>query len=244
MRLQTHRPQGWVAVIGVAVGSTLFSAQCATVPTGPVTCDGIQILSDELTLREAEAYCRYAVEERKKVDAFWGATWTNPIRIHVSSEYRISRALVPGHLGNRGFMEMPLRRVRDNSGALLHEVVHIYAPNDNRFLAEGLAVYLHTKLAGNPALPNLGEDLARAARRSPWGVSSLAALNEVRTPRPLGTVMDDMTAYILAGSFVEFLIEKHGLAAFRSLYETGDYEKVYGKSFATLEEEWRARLSR
>jgi hypothetical protein len=210
----------------------------------PVTCDGIQILSDELTLHQAEAFCRYAVEERKKVDAFWGATWTDPIRIHVSSAYRISRALVPGRLGNRGFMEMPLRRVRDNSGALLHEIVHIYAPNQNRFLAEGLAVYLQTKLAGNPALPNFGEDLGRAAGRSLWGVSSLAALNDVRTPRPLGTVMDDMTAYILAGSFVEFLIERHGLALFRSLYETAEYEKVYAKSFATLEKEWRASLSR
>lgn len=209
-----------------------------------MTCDGIQILSDELTLRQAEAYCRYAVEERKKVDAFWGATWTDPIRIHVSSAYRISRALVPGHLGNRGFMEMPLRRVNDSSGALLHEMVHIYAPNQNRFLAEGLAVYLHTKLAANPALPNFGEDLPRAARRSLWGVSSLAALNDVRTPRPLGTVMEDMTAYILAGSFVEFLIEGYSLALFRSLYETSDYGKVYGKPFATLEKEWRASLSR
>ena len=53
-----------------------------------------------------------------------------------------------------------------------------------------------------------------------------------------------MTAYILAGSFVEFLIEKHSLALFRSLYETTDYEKVYGKSFGTLEKEWRASLSR
>jgi hypothetical protein len=75
-------------------------------------------------------------------------------------------------------------------------------------------------------------------------VNSLAALNAVRTPRPLGTVMDEMTAYILAGSFVKFLIEKDGLALFRSLYETADYEKVYGKSFATLEREWRASLSR
>lgn len=237
------RPLGWLAALCVAVGSTLFAARCATVPRGPVTCDGIQILSNELTLHQAETYCRYAVEERRKVDAFWGTTWTDPIRIHVSSAYRISRALVPGYLGNRGFMEMPLRRVHDNSGALLHEMVHIYAPNQNRFLAEGLAVYLHTRLAGNPALPNFGEDLGRAASRSLGGVKSLAALNNVRTPRPLGTVMEDMTAYILAGSFVEFLIDKHSLALFRSLYETSDYEKVYGKSFAILEKEWRASLS-
>jgi hypothetical protein len=244
MSTRADRPRRWLAALCLAVGSTLFTAQCATVSRSPVTCEGIRILSDELAPREAEAYCRYAVEERQKVDAFWGATWTDPIRIHVSSTYRISRALVPGHLGNRGLIEMPLRRVRDNSGALLHEVVHIYAPNPNRFLAEGLAVYLHTRLAGNLALPNFGEDLGRAAGRSLWGVSALAALNDVRTPRPLGTVMEEMTAYILAGSFVEFLIEKHGLAPFRSLYETADYEKVYGKSFATLEQEWRASLSR
>jgi hypothetical protein len=135
--------------------------------SGGVTCEGIQILTEELTAHEADTYCRYAVEERKKVDAFWGGTWTDAIRIHVSSKYRISRALVPGYFGDRGFMEMPLRRVRDGSGALLHEIVHIYAPNGNRFLAEGLAVYLHAQLAGNPALPNLGEDLRRAVLPEP-----------------------------------------------------------------------------
>lgn len=232
-----------LTAFGVVVGSTLLLAQCAPVLRGPVACEGIQIQSDELTAREAEAYCRYAVAERNKVETFWGATWTDPIRIHVSSAYRISRALLPGHLGNRGFVEMPLRRVRDNSGALLHEIVHVYAPNRNRFLAEGLAVYLHTRLAGNPALPNLGEDLGRAAARGLRGARSLAALNDVRTPRPLGTVMDEMTAYVLAGSFVAFLVEEHGLSLFRSLYETGDYERVYGKPFAPLEKEWRGRLS-
>ena len=243
MSPDADRPRGWLPVC-VAVGATLFTLQCATVSRHPVECDGIQILSDELTRPEAEAYCRYAVEERKKVEGFWGATWADPIRIHVSSAYRISRALVPAHFGNRGFVEMPLRRVRDKSGALLHEVVHIYAPNPNRFLAEGLAVYLQTRLAGNPAPPNFGEDLKRAAGERLGGAGSLAALNAVRTPRPLGTVMDEMTAYILAGSFVEFLMENDSLALFRSLYETGDYEKVYGKSFSTVESEWRASLSR
>jgi heat shock protein HslJ len=212
--------------------------------SGGVACGGIQIVSDELTTREAEAYCRYAIEERKKVDAFWGATWTDPIRIHVSSKYRISRALVPGYLGDRGFMEMPLRRVRDSSGALLHEIVHVYAPNANRFLAEGLAVYLHAKLAGNPGPPNFGENLRRAAGRSLGALRSLEALNAVQTPRPLGTVMDELTAYVLAGSFVEFLVETQGVPLFRSLYDTADYQKVYGKSLVALESDWRANLSR
>ncbi|MGH8058421.1 MAG: hypothetical protein ACREOH_14480, partial [Candidatus Entotheonellia bacterium] len=86
------------------VSLAVFVAHCATVPTGPFGCEGVQIRSDELTIAEAGAYCRYAVGERNKVEGFWGATWTEPIRIHVSSTYRISRAFVPGHHGNRGFV--------------------------------------------------------------------------------------------------------------------------------------------
>jgi hypothetical protein len=229
----------WLIPVAVVV----LAAQCAPVLRGPFACDGVQTLSDELTVPEADAYCRQAVRERQKVERFWGPTWTEPIRVHVSSAYRISRALVPGHLGNRGFIEMPLRRARENTGALLHEIVHVYAPNGNRFLAEGLAVHLHARLGENPAFPNFGEDLRTLAARSLSGVTSLDALNAVRTPRPLGTVMDERTAYVLAGSFVGFLIERHGLAAFRNLYETRDYRGAYGKSFRTLEEEWRGSLS-
>ena len=235
--LVVFAPKAWGIVLCI-VGLSVFAMQCAPVLRGALTCEGVQVVSDQLTVAEAEEYCRYAVRERKKVEGFWGDTWNETIRINVSSSYRISRALVPGYFGNRGFMEMPLRRVRDNTGALLHEIVHIYAPNNNRFLAEGLAVYLHTKLGGNPAFPNFGEDLRRSAVRSVSGVKSLESLNSVRTPRPLSIVMDEETAYILAGSFVGFLIETYGLPSFRSLYETDNYEKVYGKSLDTLEKEW------
>jgi hypothetical protein len=214
----------------------------APVLRGTFSCDGVEVLSDELTVPEADAYCRYAVLERRKVEGFWGATWNAPIRIHVSRSYRISRALVPGYLGDRGFLEMPLRRVRENTGGLLHEIVHIYAPHDNRFLAEGLAVYLHATLAGNPAFPNFGEDLRRLAVRGLSGVASLDALNSVRTPRPLSSVIDERTAYVLAGSFVGFLIERYEVTLFRSVYETENYDAVYGKSFGTLEREWRSSL--
>jgi len=125
---------------------------------------------------------------------------------------------------------------------MLHEIVHIYAPHRNRFLAEGLAVYLHTTLAGNPAFPNFGEDLRRLAIRGLSRVESLDALNRVRTPRPLSTVVDERTAYVLAGSFVGFLIERYQVTLFRSVYETENYDTVYGKSFGALEREWRSSL--
>ena len=70
----------------------------------------------------------------------------------------------------------------------------------------------------------------------------MESLNGVRTPRPLSSVMDEETAYILAGSFVGFLIETYGFLSFRSLYETDNYEKVYEKSLDTLEKEWRVSI--
>jgi predicted metal-dependent hydrolase len=48
-----------------------------------------------------------------------------------------------------------------------------------------------------------------------------------------------MNAYLLAGSFVGFLLERSGLARFHRVYETEYYKQVYGKSFERLETEWR-----
>ena len=216
--------------------------QCAVPLKVASDCGIVQVLSSELPTQAAEPYCRFAASEREKVEAIWGATWKNPIQIHVDSSYRISMALVPAYQGNRGFMQMPLRHIENNTGAVLHEIVHIYAPNNNRFLAEGLAVYLHWKLAGNPSFPITDETLEARARERLSEIGSLRALNRVRTPKPLSTVMNEQSAYILAGSFVGFLIEKYGLSEFKMLYETENYDKVYGKPLEILEKEWRSAL--
>jgi hypothetical protein len=168
-KIGAHASKGWLHNLLCMVGLSVFAAQCAPALRSVLTCEGVDVLSDQLTVTEAEDYCRYAVHERKKVAGYWGDTWSETIRINVSSSYRISRALVPGYFGNRGFMEMPLRGVRDNTGPLLHEIVHIYAPNNNRFLAEGLAVYLHSKLSGNPAFPNFWRGLAAFGCSLPIG---------------------------------------------------------------------------
>jgi hypothetical protein len=54
--------------------------------------------------------------------------------------------------------------------------------------------------------------------------------------------MEEKTAYILAGSFVGFLIEHEGLTLFRRLYETGNSDTAYGKPLSTLEAAWRVSL--
>jgi hypothetical protein len=40
--------------------------QCTTVLQGAFTCEGVQVLSNELPVAEAKEYCRYAFREQKK----------------------------------------------------------------------------------------------------------------------------------------------------------------------------------
>jgi ABC transporter substrate binding protein len=136
------------SLLGFVRGTAFSIFLSYSVAFGEVTsnCENIRITSAELTAVEAEEYCRYAASEREKVEVFWGPTWKETIHIRVDSSYRISRALTTGV---RGFMEILLTRVREKTSAVLHEIAHIYAPNRNRFLAEGVAVYLQDKLAGN-----------------------------------------------------------------------------------------------
>ncbi|MDH3233960.1 MAG: hypothetical protein OEQ29_10565 [Alphaproteobacteria bacterium] len=196
--------------------------------------------------------------DRRTVDRYfyrqWGLHYDKPLRIRVSYLSRISKALIPSWRGERGLIQFPVRRVRQDRAATIHELVHVYAPNQNRFLAEGLAVHLHHALGGNPAFPNFGKPLHRAARS--FADIDLPALDAIATPRRLRLShrVTEREAYIVAGSFTMFLIDRYGLAKFRRLYELtplrprtrgfgGEprrYEGIYGKSLDQLASEWRA----
>ena len=224
-----------VAVIAILLlPATLASAQKVS-----ESCEGIEVVSDELKPKAAADYCKFASEERKKVEKYWGATWTDPIKINVGSAFQIAQALIPNG-GKPGYIEMPLDRAKDKTGALLHELTHNYAPDQrNRFIYEGLGVFLQDTLSSHRTFPNFGQPLHVAAARLRPSANALDQLNEVRYPRPLGSVMDNRVAYILAGSFTKFLIDKYGLDRYRKLYETGSYDQAYEKPFKTLETEWR-----
>jgi len=226
-----------VALVATALGTQ------AQAPADSVACEGISVVSAELTHKEAMSYCEYAVRERKKVEKYWGPTWQEPIVVKVGSGYAIAQALVING-GKPGVVEMPLARARDRTGALLHELTHNYAFSANRFLYEGLGVYLQDKVGAARSFPNFGRPLDNAAAEAARGVASLDVLNTVRFPRPLSTVMENQAAYLLAGSFVKFLIDKKGLEKFRAVYASGDYEAVYNVPFSALEREWRSHLPR
>jgi len=146
--------------------------------------------------------------------------------VFISEEYKFSRALVPAWSAQRGRMEFPANRVAAGEAAVAHELVHVFFPNANRMLAEGLAVYLHQCVAPNPAFPNFKMDLHRLVaqlienssgpfnRPEDLDKISIASLDRIPTPDDMNFRIgqqncdDPSITYPLAGSFTQFLIEK------------------------------------
>jgi hypothetical protein len=173
----------------------------------------------------------------------WPPSPPADLQIFVSDEYKIAKSLVPAALGQRGRMELPAWKAIAGEAAIMHELVHIYFPNGNRFLAEGLAIYLQDKIGGNPTFPNFGRPLHQVARELLQamlpGLSSgrpesldkihLTHLDKIATPSPLrlrvgrdlyeNTPTGQAHLYPIAGSFAQFLIEARGVQMFRKLYE-------------------------
>jgi hypothetical protein len=173
----------------------------------------------------------------------WLPSPSAELQIFVSDEYKIAKSLVPAALGHRGRMEFPAWKAIAGEAAVMHELVHVYFPNGNRFLAEGLAIYLQDKIGGNPTFPNFGRPLHDVAREllramlpgftvgKPESLDNihLADLDKIATPSPLrlrvgrdlyeNTPTGQAHLYPIAGSFAQFLIETHGTEMFRALFE-------------------------
>jgi len=189
---------------------------------------------------------------RVKVREWWGASFEGSISIETNTDRVLSMALIPAWRGERGTMIFGAKRVNAGEAATVHEMIHVYAPNANRFLAEGLAVYGHDLLGGPPAYPNFGKSLDDIAARSANRELAIA-LERTPTPNPLEAMSKEGEA--IAGSFVKFLIERHGMNKFRALYaltplapmqrdpgETARWQQIYGESFEAMVDVWLAML--
>jgi hypothetical protein len=195
----------------------------------------------------------------RAVCEWWGPTYSGPFRIVVNNVFRESMALVPAWYGKIGYILFPDTVVYLYRGraATVHEVTHVFAPNANRFLAEGLAVYAHEHLKGPLAYPNFGVDTKMLARKYA-GNADISLFDRIGTPTPLrfsSSKLEEREIYILAGSFVRYLISEFGFSKFRELYaltplvpgarNAGDanrWEEVYGLAINQLASKWRASL--
>jgi hypothetical protein len=241
----------------IAQALLLLLAACGVGSIAEAACSAITIAVNEGTLAPGDR-SRLANDLRtavNKVCAWWGGTFAGRLMIDLSPTPGPSMALVPAWRGERGQMLFREPAVRDRRAATVHEVVHVFAPNANRFLAEGLAVYAHEHLRGPAAYPNFGRSLHDAARaHAPR--AEMSALDRLATPAMLqGGGLAGREAYLVAGSFVRFLIERHGLTKFRRLYaltplvpgqrdagSAGRWQHIYGAPLDRLAAEWRQRV--
>ena len=205
--------------------------------------DGAGALTEAKRIEFKDDVCQEIIRLQKwAADLDWVEFPVPELKIIVSDRYSISKSLVPAWSGRAGYMEFPTWRVASRKAAILHELVHAFFPNGNRFLAEGLAVHLQDSLGGNPAFPNFGKPLHRNvcerllemtphnSSEAPSGLGQihLAELDLIPTPNPLtlrvGAELygEDKRGqaflYPIAGSFLQFLLETRGVERFRSLY--------------------------
>jgi hypothetical protein len=204
-------------------------------------CRQVSKLSSWLTGKGWIALDARPLPQRSTVGPYTPGT---DIQVFVSNQYRISRALVPAWFAQRGRMEFPAKEVVAIQEAAAHELTHVFFPNGNRMLAEGLAVYTQFRLGTNPAFPNFGQNLHQMVKDftcpdgdAPGGLDGidLEKLDRIATPDQLwlriGIYPYENAAdvYPVAGSFVQFLIEEFGtfgpsdpvanrMAKFRELY--------------------------
>ncbi len=125
---------------------------------------------------------------------------------------------------------------------LAHELVHAIADlagsppwqvDPSRGRTEGSAV---AWTEGYAALPEAHAPLAVALRREQLPhAARLMSLSGFWT-------VPEGRAYHASGSFVGFLVLRYGVAAWRAWLQTHDEERAFGRSLASLDEEWRAFL--
>ena len=205
--------------------------------------DGAGALTEAKWAEFKDDVCQEITRLQKwAADSDWIEFPVTQLTIVVSDRYRISKSLVPAWSGSPGYMEFPTWRVASRRAAIMHELVHVFFPSGNRFLAEGLAVHLQELIGGNPAFPNFGKPLHETVIERFLEITSpnssegllgigqihLADLDWIATPSPLtlrvGSELYDEDQrgqafiYPIAGSFVQFLIEAHAIEKFRTLY--------------------------
>jgi hypothetical protein len=229
----------------------------------------IRDVSDEVARNfEREFFMRQNVLETHLASMSFGDLFSGDIHVTIF-EYMppASQALLPAWRGCRGQMKFAALRVRQGRAAILHELVHVYEPNQVRFLAEGFAVYLEETIGNIDVYPTFGaaiEARLKSTHSSALASVKLDVFERVSVGRglSLGNSIELQTAipvtaeraaysYLVSGSFVKFLIAVHGVDKFKALYELTPltpgvsmpvvhdrYERVFSKPLSELQAEW------
>jgi len=210
----------------------------ACISIGLTSCSTCRISVDtDCSVDETEiGKVRSEIEQgRSDICKLLGVRRLTPIRVH------IARSGICNAYG--GKVSLPIDYVRSDTAVAIHEITHVLTPRhaDNRFLSEGLAVYMQERFGHHRGFPNFGQP-----------VDSLVKYMNESQLRPLEQLNDDFQvfgrvgsaerrwAYVEAGSFIKYLAEAYGDGVLRALYHSPsvDYQAVCGKELSELEKEW------
>lgn len=187
----------------------------------------------ENDINRVKAEADKGIEKIKQVLAI---DWKKTIDIEIV-DYGICRTTPQG-----GIL-LPIWHVRKKTAAIIHEVTHILTKQfDNKFFAEGLAIFFQEKYGEDHGFPNLLgvplDNLVRENKERLTPITQLAKDNDVFIR--VGTKEREI-AYIQAGSFFIFLVERYGENKLKELHDSWrlNYKKIYGKDLNELEFEWK-----
>jgi hypothetical protein len=213
-----------------------------------IKTDNLVIKYENISLEMAQKFTEQAEKAFGDVTGYISKKYRRGrIYISISDKYDMPRTTRDNEI------LIPANRIRGDAGgppeiagrgpAIVHELTHVIAPSQekpNRYLDEGLAVFMQEKFGADKSYPNMGEDVHQLTSRLIRKVGqpvSIYKLEETRHSSPSGDVRQ--LAYLQEGSFVRYLIEKYGLQDFMAMYEGKSYERIYKKSLEDLERDWK-----
>jgi len=201
----------------------------------------IALIARDHELRYAQVVAQLGVAPAGKLRSFYfadreqKARWFGARDVEMAKPWR--REI---YLDHRSFPHSSLR----------HEIAHAVAS------AFGDPLFGVATKHGVFANPGLIEGLAVAidwpgGYERPTPHEAVRAMQEMGAQPSLGQLLSleffsvsSARGYTIAGSFLRFLLERHGAAPLRALYRSGgDFVAAYGAPLPALEAEWRAMIA-
>jgi hypothetical protein len=213
-------------------------------PTKDIEED-LALIAQDHEFRYAQVVAQLGVEPSHKLVSFYFADRDQKGRLHGSRDVEMAKPW-------RGEIYLEHRAFPHNS--LRHEIGHAIAAE----FGDPLWGIASRRLAGIPimASPGLVEGLAVAVdwpagydRPNPHeSVRVIQKLDKLPSLDTLFSLsffsVSAAQGYTTAGSFLRFLLDKHGASKLREVYRNGgDFEAAYGVPRDRLEREWREMLA-
>ena len=232
------------------VGRRALSIACILILTAnawPCLAQDVTFVMKDISKSTADRFKQEFMDGKQKLESYLASTnfaqpFAGAIDVEVSNGKPFSESLLFVWQGLRGRMYFPSERAKmKGRAAIVHELTHVNAPNEVRFLAEGFPTYLQEKMGSLDVYPTLGDPVECGLRR--YDAAYRSALSSVdltlfdALPTKTGAFLGDAVglerafpeneegvqhrrvySYLVSASFVRFLIEHQGMEKFKALY--------------------------